>query len=67
METEGAQGEFEIVQLNTFTPTPNPVMVVVGDNELVIVPLPETNDQTPVPIVAVLAAIVTLELVEQIV
>ena len=48
-ETEGAQGAFEIVQANTFIPNPNPVIVVFGDNELVIVPNPETKVHTPVP------------------
>ncbi len=56
-ELEEVQGLFEIVQANTFTPNPIPVIVVTGDNELLIVPLPETNDQVPVPTVALLAAI----------
>ena len=55
-ELEGAQGALEMVHPKILFPKPKPVMLVVGDNELVIVPLPETKVQTPVPIVAVLAA-----------
>ena len=53
---EGVQGLFEMVQANTLFPNPKPVMLVVGESELVIVPLPETKVQTPVPTVAALAA-----------
>ena len=56
-----------MVQLNTLFPIPNPVIVVTGEVGVVIDPLPETRVQSPLPEVAVLAAIVTLELVEQIV
>jgi hypothetical protein len=56
-ETEAAQGELEMVHAKMFVPNPKPVIEVVGDNELVIVPDPETKVQTPVPTVAVLAAI----------
>ena len=52
-----------MVQAKTFTPKPNPVIEVVGERELVIVPLPETNVQTPVPTVAVFAAIIVFGLV----
>ena len=56
-ETEFAQGEFEMVQAKTFIPNPKPVIDVVGESEFVIVPLPEIKVQTPVPTVAVFAAI----------
>lgn len=53
-------GELLIVHAKTFTPDPKPVIDVVGESELVIVPLPETNVQTPVPTIAVLAFIVVV-------
>mgnify|MGYP001576230106 CR=1 FL=1 len=48
-ETDGEQGLFEMVHAKTLIPNPKPVMLVVGESELVIVPLPETKVQTPVP------------------
>ena len=57
VEEVGAQGAFEIVHAKTFVPNPKPVIDVVGESEFVIVPLPETKVHTPVPTVAVLAAI----------
>lgn len=57
VETDGAQGAFEIVHANTLFPNPNPVIAVVGESEFVIVPLPETKVHTPVPTVAEFAAI----------
>ena len=39
----------EIVQAKTLFPKPNPVIVVVGNNEFVITPVPDTNVQPPVP------------------
>ncbi len=56
-ETEAKQGAFEMVQAKTFAPIANPVIDVVGDNELVIVPEPDINDQVPTPTMAVLAVI----------
>ena len=38
-----------MVQAKTFVPSPNPVILVVGDNELVIIPVPETKVHAPVP------------------
>ena len=46
-------------------PKPKPVIDVVGESELVIVPMPETKVQTPVPTVAVLAVINVLGLLMQ--
>jgi hypothetical protein len=57
LDTDAKQGAFEIVHSKTFAPNPKPVIDVVGDNEFVIVPEPETNDQVPTPTVAVLAVI----------
>ena len=54
-ELEGAQGAFVMVHAKTLFPNPKPVILVVGESELVIVPIPETKVQTPVPTVAVLA------------
>ena len=56
----GAHGAFEMVQAKTLFPKPNPVIEVVGESELVIVPLPETNVHTPVPTPGVLAFIVVV-------
>ena len=58
-------GLFEIVHSKIFKPKPKPVIEVVGDNELVIVPEPEINDQVPTPTVAVLAFIKAFGLVIQ--
>ena len=52
-----------IVHANTLVPKPKPVIVVVGKRELVMTPLPETNDHVPTPTVAVFAAIKALGLV----
>ena len=49
-----------MVHWKTLLPKPKPVIEVVGERELVIVPLPETNVQTPVPKMALLAAIIVL-------
>lgn len=57
---EGAQGEFEMVQEKIFVPTASPVIVVLGDNELVITPEPETSDHVPIPTVAVLAFMIVV-------
>jgi hypothetical protein len=45
-----------IVHLNVFAPTPNPVTPEVGLPGVVIVAVPDTTVQVPVPIVAVLPA-----------
>lgn len=47
---------FEILHLKIFAPTLNPVTADVGELGLVAVPVPETNDQVPVPIVGVFPA-----------
>ena len=57
VDDEAKHGALDIVQAKIFVPKPNPVMEVVGDNELVMIPVPETKVQTPLPTVAVLAAI----------
>jgi hypothetical protein len=56
-EVEGEQGLFEIVHPKILLPKPKFVILVVGESEFVIVPLPEINVQTPVPTIAVLAFI----------
>ena len=58
LELDAVQGLFEMVHAKTFVPKPNPVMEVVGESEFVIVPVPETKVQAPIPTVAVLAAII---------
>jgi hypothetical protein len=57
VEVDGAHGALEMVHAKTFVPKPKPVILVVGERELVIVPLPETKVQAPVPTIAVLAVI----------
>ncbi len=57
VDTEGAHGALEMVHAKTLFPNPKPVIEVVGESELVITPVPETNVQTPVPTVAVFAVI----------
>ena len=49
-----------IVQRNVFAPTPRPVTVLVGLVGVVIVPVPLTKVQTPLPLTAVLPARVAL-------
>ena len=56
-EIELAQGAFEMVHAKTLFPIANPVIEVVGNNEFVIIPDPETKVQTPVPTVGKLADI----------
>ena len=62
---EGEQGALEIVHLNVAdAPITNPVTPEVGDEGVVIVAVPETTDQFPVPTVGVLPAnvvVVTLQ------
>ncbi len=62
---DAAQGGLEIDQVKTLCPTVNPVMVVVGESEFVITPLPETRIHVPTPAVGVLAVIATLPVLTQ--
>lgn len=55
-DEEAVQGGLEIVHSNTFGPTPNPVTPDVGDPGVVIVPVPLTSVQVPVPVVGVFPA-----------
>ena len=50
MATEGTQGLFEIVHAKTFVPNPKPVILVVGESEFEITPVPDTKVQAPAPI-----------------
>ncbi len=65
VETDGAHGELEIVHAKTFVPKPNAVIPVVGDNEFVMVPAPETKVQAPVPMVGTFAVIVAVGTLKQ--
>jgi hypothetical protein len=67
LELDGTQGALEIVHAKILVPNPRPVMLVVGESELVIVPIPETKVHTPVPDVAVFAAMNVFGLAEQII
>ena len=53
---DGGQVPFEIVQRNTFAPTPNPVTPDAGEFGDVIVPFPEISVQVPVPVDGVFPA-----------
>ncbi len=55
------QAPLLIVHLKVaLAPTVKPVIVVVGEPDVVIVAVPDTTLQLPVPVVAVLAAMVAL-------
>ena len=62
LEPEAVHGALEIVQAKTLAPKGKPVIVVFGNNELVIVPPPEINDHVPTPTVAVFAVITVVGL-----
>ena len=62
---DATQGAFEIVHEKIFVPTASPVMDVVGDNEFVITPVPETKLHVPIPTVAEFALIVVVGVVIQ--
>jgi hypothetical protein len=53
---EAAQGELLMVQRNVAEPTTNPVTPEVGLEGAVMLAVPETTDQLPVPSVGVLEA-----------
>ena len=67
LSVDEAQGRFATVQRNTFAPTAKPVTPEFGADGVVIVPVPLTKVQVPVPAVGVLAAKVVLLAVIQIV
>ena len=54
------QGAFEIVHAKTLFPIPKPVIAVMGESEFVIIPLPETKVQAPVPTNAIFPFIVVV-------
>jgi hypothetical protein len=66
-EVEDIQGELLIDQVRTVVPAVNPVMVLVAERELVIVPLPETFIHRPVPEVGMFPARVVDPVLTQIV
>lgn len=49
VEDDDVQGALVIVHLKIFVPIARPVTVVPGESEFVIIPVPETNVQAPVP------------------
>lgn len=55
-DVEAAHTPLLIVQRKALAPTPKPVTPDVGELGVVIVPVPLTNVQAPVPTVAVLPA-----------
>ena len=62
VDVEAVQGKLEMVHAKIVVPTAKPVMLVVGDNEFVIDPLPETKVHAPEPTTGALAAIVVVGL-----
>jgi hypothetical protein len=60
VEVEGVHGGLLIVQVNTFGPTPNPVKPEVGEDGVVMVPVPLVSVQVPVPTVGVFPASVAV-------
>ena len=57
---EGGHTPLEIVQRNTFGPTPNPVNPLEGEEGVVIIPVPLISVHVPLPTVGVLPAKVVL-------
>ncbi len=55
-EEDAVQGELEIVHWKTLAPTPSAVTPDVGDDGVVIAPVPLTSVHTPVPVVEVFPA-----------
>ena len=55
VDDEAKQGALVIVHAKIFVPSDKPVMLLVGDDGVVITPLPETKVQTPVPTITALA------------
>ena len=53
---EAGQVPFEMVQRKIFAPTDKPLTVDVGDDGVIIVPVPEINVHVPFPIVGALPA-----------
>jgi hypothetical protein len=49
-ELEDVHGAFAMVHAKTLFPKPKPVMVVFGNNEFVITPVPETRVHVPAPV-----------------
>jgi hypothetical protein len=60
LEDEGGQEPLLMVHWKTFAPTPNPVTPDVGEEGVVIVPVPETRVHKPVPVVGVFPASVAV-------
>ena len=57
LSTEAGQTPFDIVQLNvTAVPGTNPVTDVIGEESVVMVAVPDTTAQLPVPITGVFPA-----------
>ena len=57
----GGQVPFEMVQRNTFAPTPRPVTGVVGEDGDEIIPVPEISVHMPVPVTGEFPAMVVVE------
>ena len=61
VEVDGVQGGLSMVHWNTFAPSARPVIEEVGDDGEVIVPVPLTSVQVPVPVAGAFAASVVLD------
>jgi hypothetical protein len=60
VDEEDVQGELLMVHWKTLAPIPNPVTPEVGEEGVVIVPVPETRVHKPVPVVGVFPASVAV-------
>lgn len=60
VEAEGGHTPLDITHLNTLVPTPRPVICVVGELGVTIVPEPPSKVQLPVPTVGAFAAMVAV-------
>jgi hypothetical protein len=67
LEADEVQGELLIDHVRTVVPAVKPVIVLLGESELVIVPGPETLIHAPIPAVGVLPASVAEPVLIQIV
>ena len=56
VEVDEGQGALEMVHSKTFAPVPNPVIPLVGDPGVVIIPAPLTNVHVPTPTVGAFPA-----------
>lgn len=59
VDEDGTHGLSYMVHAKILVPKPSPVIVVLGESELVIIPDPDTKLHCPIPELAILPAIRT--------